>query len=133
MALAPVPTTATRLPSSSTPGSHLAECSTGPSKASSPSISGYLGSLSGPVPRISTSQVMGPAEVCTAQCLAASSQEASSMVTPKRIRGNTLKRSAVARRYAWISGCGEYSSLQFGLGANENEYSGEGTSQRHPG
>src|SRR4030095_8352255 len=45
----------------------------------------------------------------------------------------TPKRSAHARRYAQISGCGENERLQDGLSANENEYSCDGTSQTQPG
>ena len=42
-------------------------------------------------------------------------------------------RSVTASRYAQISGCREKPCDQSGLGANENEYRCEGTSQVQPG
>ncbi len=55
MALAPVPITATRRPSSLTESSHRAEWNDGPAKRSRPSMTGILGRLSWPTAEMTAS------------------------------------------------------------------------------
>ena len=85
IAEAPVPTLATRSPVRSWSWSQRAEWKTLPSKRSIPGRSGMLGSVSGPIPAISTRALTGPSEVSTVQRPASSSHAASVTVVPSRI------------------------------------------------
>ena len=53
--------------------------------------------------------------------------------TPYRILGVTPNRDAVSARYARISACPAKARVHPGFGANEYEYSADGTSHAQPG
>src|SRR5689334_3856156 len=133
IAEAPVPMTATRAPVRSTSWRHCAEWNAVPAKVDSPGMSGVDGRLSGPVATTRTRAVYSPREVRTRHRPIEPSQSAPSSSWPSRRCGVTPKRTAVARRYAQISGCPEKVSDQDGLRAKENEYRCDGTSQAQPG
>ncbi len=128
---APVPTTATRSPSSRWSWSHRAEWNTVPPNVESPGSDGTDGDTSAPVPSTRNRAVNTPLLVVILHC--DDSQVASRTSWPHRIRPSRPASAAMRRRYAQISGCAEYVSDHVGLGAKENEYRCDGTSQRHPG
>ncbi len=66
-ALAPVPITATRLPASSVPSIHSAECIEAPANVSRPGMSGSFGRLSWPTALITTSASMSSVAVPSAR------------------------------------------------------------------
>ncbi len=95
-ALAPVPTTRTRLPRRSTPWSHSAEWNAGPAKDSRPGRSGTAGRESWPVAVTSTSVVrVSPAVVVSVQLRCSSSYAAEASSTPVRTRSRTPVSRAV--------------------------------------
>ncbi len=95
---APVPMTATRLPSRSWSWSQRAEWKVWPWKASMPSMSGVRGSLSAPAAEISTRALTSPWSVSTVQRRASSSHWAPVTVVPSRTWALTPKSSATRRR-----------------------------------
>ena len=84
-------------------------------------MSGVAGSLRAPLAPMRTSAVCTPADVSRRHVLVPSSQQASSTAVFSLMWGRTSKRSAVRRRYAQISGCGEYVLLHSGFRAKEKE------------
>ena len=84
-------------------------------------MSGYVGSASAPAADTSTWARNSPAVVVTCQRRVASSQRAEVTSAPNTQCSRTPNRSAVACRYAWISGCSEYERGQSGFWAKENE------------
>ena len=76
MAEAPVPTTATRRPSSRAWWFQRAEWNTSPGKVPSPGMSGSAGSDSGPAPAMTTSAARSPRDVRSRQHAAVPSQQA---------------------------------------------------------
>src|SRR5215813_5569576 len=81
---APVPTTATRLPSRRAPWSQRAEWKTSPGKVASPGMSGRRGSESGPAAEMTTSAVRSPWPVRSRQRAGPASQRASVTSAPNR-------------------------------------------------
>src|SRR4051812_49956233 len=133
IAEAPVPMTATRRPVRSRSWRQVAEWNTGPSKESRPGTSGNDGSDSAPEPRTRTSAVQTPWLVVTTQCCASSSQEASS--TSWRLRGERamLYSADTPCREGGVFGCAGKERGQAGVGADEKEERGVGTSRAGPG
>ena len=130
---APVPITATRLPSSECSWFHCAEWNIVPANVSIPSISGSFGSANGPGPAISISALSSPAPVSIRHTCSSSSQRAAVTSWWKRTCSSMPCSRQTRRRYSQISGCNEYVRVQLGLGANENEYRCEGMSHWQPG
>ena len=91
------------------------------------------GVLRNPEASTSRSPVTVPPEVSTRHRLAAASHRAPVTSVPNRMRRLTSVRSATARRYSSISGWGAKVRVHSGLGADDREYSSEGTSHWHPG
>jgi hypothetical protein len=99
MALAPVPTTATRAPASSTSWSQAAEWKTGPAKSSRPGTSGSAGRESPPGAATSARQVSGARpSTSMVQRAVEASHVAAVARAPNRIRSRTPKRRAQSSR-----------------------------------
>nr|WP_255656678.1 hypothetical protein [Pseudonocardia sp. ICBG162] len=84
IAVAPVPTTATREPVRSVSWSQRAEWNTGPGNSARPSTSGSFGSATSPAALTSTSAVNSPDGVAIRQRASAASQRAESTSASKR-------------------------------------------------
>ncbi len=96
MALAPVPSTAIRLPRRSTSWSHSAEWKAGPSKVPRPGSSGIAGRESCPTAVTRTSvSIRSPVDVVRCQERARSSYVAEVTSTPVRTRSSTPCSRAV--------------------------------------
>ncbi|GAA2824958.1 hypothetical protein GCM10020220_011900 [Nonomuraea rubra] len=76
---------------------------------------------------------VSPSSVVTVQDLAASSYSMETTCLPYLMCGVMPYLAAQARRYAWISSCGENIRDQPGFSSNEYEYMCDGTSQAQPG
>jgi hypothetical protein len=99
IALAPVPTTATRVPSSGTSWRHCAEWNAGPAKESRPGTSGTTGSESWPTAETTTSaSYVVPSVVSTRQVAPASSHVAADTSWPVRTRSSSPASPAAPRR-----------------------------------
>ncbi len=104
-ALAALPITATRLPSSSTDSSHAPVCMATPSKLSRPSMVGYFSSPNMPWPLMTTSATTSsPESVVTTQVPVASSHAADAMPVLRRMWGHRSRSVTVLRMYSRISG-----------------------------
>ena len=133
-ALAPVPTTATRLPCRSTSWSQRAECIVGPAKSSAPGIGGIAGVFSWPVASTTASACqLRPSCASTVQVIVASSSRTVDTSTDGSNTSSSPYSFATPWRYSRISGCGEHSRDQSLRWANENEYRWLGTSHAAPG
>jgi hypothetical protein len=105
IALAPPPTTTTRLPSSETEWSHSAEWNWAPANDARPSTSGSRGRLSCPVAQTSTSTAsVSPPSSWTTQVALGSSKVAATTSAPKRMWSRTPPSIETSRRYSRISG-----------------------------
>ena len=99
IALAPVPTTATRLPVRSTSWRHSAEWKAGPANVSAPGIAGTTGLESWPTAEITTSASYAvPSVSSTRQRPVSSSNRHEATSTPVRTRSSRPSRSAASRR-----------------------------------
>lgn len=134
MALAPVPTTPTFLPSSGYSSSQRAEWNILPWNEASPGMSGSDGRLSGPHPGTSTrARSFLPSLVSTSHSPVRSSKRAAVTRVLNRMCGRTPYLSAQCRRYVRISFCCAKSRVHSGHGSKENEYRCDCTSQAAPG
>ena len=132
-ALAPVPTTATRLPASGKLQSHAAEWKLWPAKLSKPGIRGYAGWCSWPVASTTASASKVSCSVSTVQRqFASENRQAMTRASGVTSRSTPCSR-ATPRRYARMSACVGHSRSQSRRCANENEYRWLGTSQAAPG
>ncbi len=98
MALAPVPTMATRRPRRSRSAGQRAVCTTGPAKLSSPGIAGADGSLSPPPAETTTFARTAPWVVSTRQACSSSTHSARVDSQPKTVRSSTPCSRATRRR-----------------------------------
>ena len=125
MALAPLPTTATRLPVRSTEWSQRAECHDGPANVSNPSMPGMWGRFSWPqaTTTVSASSSLSPSAERSAMrhLPVGSSKRTDPTVVPRRRCGRRWYRSTRSWAYVRISACSAYRLVQSVLGAKENE------------
>ena len=103
MALAPLPITATRRPSTSTSAGQRAVWNTGPEKESRPGIGGMAGVLKAPTALMRTlassvSSVPSAVRMSTDQVWRSASQTAERTSVPNRMFGPTANRDATPAR-----------------------------------
>ena len=99
MALAPLPTTATRFAGRSTPSGHCAEWNTVPPKSSRPGIEGILGRFSCPTALTTMSAtIRSPVDRSSVHSCRSSAHVAASTSVENRISGRSRWASAKSRR-----------------------------------
>ena len=119
-AVAPVPMIATRLPASSTSGSHLAECTTVPAKSPTPSMSGSRGWDRNPVAVTRyVARTGSPPATWTSHSWASSSQRAPSTTVLNRMCRRRSYLSATCSAYFFSSGPRAYQCFHHGFGSKE--------------
>ena len=118
--VAPVPMTATRLPSRSAESSHFAVCTTVPANSSTPSMSGTRGCERKPVAVMRYDARTGsPSATETSHTWSASSHRAPSTTVSKRMCRRRSYLAATWAAYFFSSGPRAYQCRHHGLGSKE--------------